>query len=144
MTIPAVQMQPRGLEMALNEVITVAMGHSEAQTIIYIDLRDDNPTKQRSYSLKEMLSICRLSSTSHFEKTQDAKFGGFWKADNDGVKGARPRFHFEHVEYMVAVINGLMTEAEAIDLWNLRKGMIRDELTSRAISLTTRRKKKDA
>ena len=112
----------------------------ERQTVIHIDFRDDNPTKQRSYSLKEMQAICRLSNTSHYEKTQDEKYGDFWKADNDGVKSAHPRFHYEHVEYMVAVVNGIMTEAEALDLWNLRREMIRDELTARALMPKRERK----
>ncbi len=110
-------------------------------TVIHINLPEASPKRQRSYSLKETQAICRLSNTGHFEKASDEKFGDFWKADNHSVKGVHPRFHYEHVEYMVAVINGIMTEEEALDLWNLRKSMIRDELTSRALSLATGRGK---
>lgn len=124
---------------------------SERQTVIHINLRDDNPAKQQSYSLKEMLTICRLDSHA-FWNLSHGDFSDFWRADNHketvyepGKRGRKnrpdPRFHYEHVEYMVAVINGLMTEPEALDLWNLRKGMIRDELTARALSLATGRRK---
>lgn len=34
---------------------------------------------------------------------------------------------------MVAVVNGIMSEAEAKDLWFLRREMIRNELTARAL-----------
>ncbi len=108
---------------------------AERQTVIHINLPDTTPKSQRSYSLKEAQTVCRLSNTSHFEKASDETFGDFWKADNHGVKGAHPRFHHEHVEYMVAVINGIFTEPEARDLWNLRKNMIRSKLTGGALTL---------
>ncbi len=117
----------------------MSTGTAAHPTVIHINLPEASPKRQQSYSLKETQAVCRMSNTSHFEKASDEKFGDFWKADNHGVKGAHPRFHHEHVEYMVAVINGIMTEAEALDLWVLRKSMIRDELTSRALSLATGR-----
>lgn len=130
-----------------------SQGH---QTIIHIDLRDDGAIKQRSYSLKETLTLCRLDSHALWSRSV-SEFADFWRADNHqetvyepGKRGRKnrpdPRYHPEHVEYMLAAINGLMTETEARDLWNLRKGMIRDDLTSRALSLAIprrRQKRKD-
>lgn len=123
----------------------------ERQTVIHVNIGDNKPTNQQSYSLKEVLGICRLDQHV-FWNLSHGEFADFWRADNHretihepGKPGRKkrpdPRFHPEHVEYMVVVINGIMTNAEARDLWNLRKGMIRSELTARALSLTTRRGK---
>lgn len=106
---------------------------AERQTVIHINFQDASPTRQQSYSLKEVQQICRLSNSSYFERTK-GEHGKFWEADNYGINNYNPRFHCEHVEYMVAVVNGLMTVAEAADLWALRREMIRDELTARALA----------
>lgn len=115
----------------------------ERQTVIHIDMRDTNPVKQRSFTLAEVRTICRLDKTSYRERTQDKEFGNFWKADNRDVKGAHPRFDDEHVDYMVMVVNGLMTEAVAHDLWELRKKAKPDALGDKALAplLPTRRGK---
>lgn len=123
---------------------------SDRQTVININLRDGNPAKQQSLSLKDILAICRIDTHTHW-KLMHGEFADFWRADNHketiyepGKRGRKnrpdPRYHHEHVEYMVAVITGLMTADVARDLWILRKGMIRDELTSRALSLASRKK----
>lgn len=107
----------------------------ERLIIVNIDLRDTGPVKQKSFTIGEMRKICRLDKTSHWELCQGTH-GDFWKGD--------PRVHPEHLEYMLAVVNGILTEQEASDLWALRRPMIKDELSNRALAgrLTARSKKK--
>ena len=87
-----------------------------------------------------------MIKTRGFWERQHGEFAEFWRADNHtetvyepGRPGRKkrpdPRFAPEHVEYMVAVINGIFTEPEARDLWNLRKNMIRSKLTGGALTL---------
>ena len=108
------------------------------KTELHVDLSETDPLAQRSFSLKEVLAICQLDDAGYQEK----KVSPFWLPDNHGVKGAHPRFHHEHVTYMILVTKGLMGEGAATDLWNFRKQMIRDDLTSRAIVLATGRRRK--
>ncbi len=126
-----------------------------------INIHINDPAKpQRSYSLGEAREICRLDARAYWERAH-GKFADFWRADNrtaadtaapaeTGVRrrGRKkgfisPRFHAEHVDYMVAVINGLMPEAEAQDLWNLRRKAIPDELRRKALEpmMTTKRRR---
>lgn len=126
---------------------------TDRQTIINITIEGE-PQKQRSFSLKEACEICRISPTVYKDKARGAS-ADFWKADNHkestfepGKKGRKrrpcPRFHHEHVEYMAAVVNGLLTEKEAADLWNTRRNNIRNELNARALapSITPRRERR--
>lgn len=123
----------------------------ERQTVIHIHLPGDDQVKQRSFSQKEMRKICRLDNRAYWSLSH-GEFADFWRADNHketihepGKRGRKkrpdPRFDIEHVDYMVRVVNGLLTEPEASDLWSMRKKMIKGELTSRALPLRTNAKR---
>lgn len=108
--------------------------------------------KRESYFLKEVLEICRIDSSVYHNKLCRGEFRDFWRADNHketiyepGRRGRKrrpePRFHPEHVEYMLQVVNGLMSERDALDWWTRRKSTIPSQLTARALAPIEQRKR---
>lgn len=113
---------------------------------------DDIPKKKLVYSLSKALAVCEMDSSTYYARLR-GEHSDFWLADNHtnaqytpGKRGKKcrpnPRFHSEHIEYMAAVVTGILSEKEAADLWPLRRKAIRDALHSRALAPETPAKKK--
>lgn len=111
------------------------------------------PLQRESYFLDEVRDILNINRQSYWERTQ-GEFAELWHADNHekpvhdpGRRGRKkrpaPRFDPEHIEFMKMALNGLMPEAEARDLWSLRKKQIPNELRAKTLaSLMTKGAKK--
>ena len=100
--------------------------------------------KRESYFLNEVRDILNIDPNSYWERTR-GEFAELWLADNHekpvyepGRRGRKkrpvPRFDPEHIEFMKMAINGLMPEAEARDLWIIRKKAIPNEVRARTLA----------
>ena len=87
-----------------------------------------------SLKLEEMLAILNISYAT-LRRYQAA----YLRADNyRGVearkkkrgrpKGAKLRWNPEHVSYLANAINGILSETEAADLWDIRKAARRNHV----------------
>lgn len=109
--------------------------------------------RRESYCLDEVRVILNITPQSYWERTR-GEYAELWLADNHekplyepGRRGRKkrplPRFDPEHIDFLKAAINGIMSEADARDLWNIRKKAISNELRARALaSLMTKGAKK--
>ena len=115
----------------------------ERQIVVHIH-QGGGEVEQKSFFRNEVMAILHIDSTTFKEKQHP-----FWKADNIDAEVSpsepkpRPRWDKEHLDYMVLVVNGLISEAEAADLWNMQKAARCNEARSKPMAgkLTGKKRK---